>query len=356
MMKAQLRIGFRKNEQGLASFIVVFVMMLIISLVTLSFAQIIRREQRQALDRHLSTRAFYAAESGINTAVNALNNGYPGDKADCGPDASGLLDTSAYTLDAASNTELNCLTIDGSPTNLQYPNLVKGQSLVVPLHTSAAMTTLNFSWQSKTATNATSYATCAAANGLTPQAGWGCTAPLIRVDFLNTSGALTRASTNTVYTVYMYPTSGAGSGTTNYAAGTRGVMANARCAAANTPNDCNMTVNMTGPSRDYYLRIMPYYMDTSLTITPMSGGSPVETSGAQAIIDSTGKALDVTRRLQVRKSLTTQGMIPEFGIESAAGLCKLYLVMAGAAASPSSIDLNLAGGGTLHDGSPCALD
>jgi hypothetical protein len=73
------------------------------------------------------------------TAVNALNNGYPGDKADCGPDASGLLDTSAYTLDAASNTELNCLTIDGSPTSLQYPNLVKGQSLVVPLHTSAAM-------------------------------------------------------------------------------------------------------------------------------------------------------------------------------------------------------------------------
>jgi hypothetical protein len=356
-MKTQKHTSFEQNEKGMASFIVVFVMMLMISLVTLSFAQVIRREQRQALDRHLSARAFYAAESGINTAVNALNNGYPGDKTNCGPDGSGLLDTAAYTLDGPSNTELNCLTIDGSPTSLEYPNLVQGKALVIPMHASANMSTLTFSWQSKAATAATSYASCNAGNGLTPQASWGCTAPLLRVDILDTnSGVMNRASTNNVYTAFLYPTSGAGTVTSNYSAGTRGVMINARCAAANGPNDCNVTLNMTGGSRHFYVRIKPYYADASLNITPLSGGSPVEISGAQAVIDSTGKAVDITRRLQVRKSLTQQGVTPDFAIESASGLCKRYLVMAGSSATPASIDLNVSSGGTLHDGSPCALD
>lgn len=356
-MDVRLRIHFWKNEQGIASFIVVFIMMLIISLVTLSFAQVIRREQRQALDRHLSARAFYAAESGINTAVNALNNGYPGDKTNCGPDGSGPLDISAYTLDAPSETELNCLTIDGSPTSLEYPSLVKNQSLMVPMHGSSNLTTLTFSWQSKTATSTTSYATCSAGNGFTPQSSWGCMAPLLRVDILDTNGGtVTRGSTNNVYTAFMYPTPGAGAGSGTYSAGARGAIINARCAAANAPNDCNVTLNMPGTSRDFYIRIKAYYMDMSLALTPLAGGSPVEISGAQAVIDSTGKAVDVTRRLQVRKSLTAQGMIPEFAIESAAGLCKRYMVMTGSAATPSSIDLSVLSGGTLHDGSPCALD
>jgi hypothetical protein len=89
----------------------------------------------------------------------------------------------------------------------------------------------------------------------------------------------------------------------------------------------------------------------------MSGGSPVETSGAQAIIDSTGKALDVTRRLQVRKSLTTQGMIPEFWYRIRCGDCVSYTLSWQGLRHPQAVlTLNLAGGGTLHDGSPCALD
>jgi Tfp pilus assembly protein PilX len=358
MMKAGISTHIFKDERGLASFIVTFVLMLIISLVTLSFAQIIRREQQQALDRHLSSRAFYVAESGINLAINALNNGYPGSKTDCAPDGSGQLDTTAYVLDGPSGTELNCLTIDDSPTSLEYSSVLRGQSLVIPINAQSNMNRLDFSWQSTTATTTTSYAGCNPGNGFTPQASWGCAGPLFRIDMVDTNGALNRGSlTNGVFTVFLYPTPGGGAGFTTFNAGNRGAIVNARCAAASTPKHCNVTMNMPGGSRQYYARVLAYYSDATLTITPHNGASPVELAGAQAIIDSTGKAQDVTRRLQVRKSLANSEAVPEFGVDAAAGLCKRYLVMAGNG-TPGSAVLNLSpiGGGTLHDGGPCALD
>ena len=42
--------------------------MIVMSLIVLGFAQISRRNQRESLDRQLSTQAFYAAESGVNDA------------------------------------------------------------------------------------------------------------------------------------------------------------------------------------------------------------------------------------------------------------------------------------------------
>lgn len=344
-----------RDERGLASFIVTFTLILIISLVVLGFAQIIRREQRQALDRNLSSRAFYAAESGINTAVSALNNGYSGAKPDCRPDGSGLLDSNAYTLDAASNTELNCLTIDDTPTSLEYPSVSKGQSLVVPIFAQSNMNRLEFSWQSTTASSATSYAACSASNGFLPQASWTCSAPVLRVDMIEVTSGISRSSSGNVYSVFMYPTVGGGGPTINYTAGSRSNMVNARCSAANTPNDCKVTLNMPGGVRNYYARIVAYYTDAKLTITPSNGTNPVELAGAQAIIDSTGKAQDITRRLQVRKSLSNIGAVPSFGIDAAAGLCKRYLVMKGNGTVGNSV-LNVQSGGTLHDGSPCALD
>src|SRR5580698_3119973 len=80
------------NQTGLASFLVTLIMMIIISLVVLGFAQIARHEQREALDNQLSSAAYYAAESGVNDAVNAIqNDNYlglnPTGKSTCAPDA-----------------------------------------------------------------------------------------------------------------------------------------------------------------------------------------------------------------------------------------------------------------------------
>ena len=47
-------------------------LMIVISLIVLGFAQISRRNQRQSLDRQLSTQAFYAAETAVNDAADLI--------------------------------------------------------------------------------------------------------------------------------------------------------------------------------------------------------------------------------------------------------------------------------------------
>ena len=142
----------RHNQEGLASFIVVISLMLIISLIVLSFSRIVRNEQRQVLDRNLSARAFYAAESGVNTAVALIKQGnLVGDKTDCLGDP---LKADDYAVDKNANTEVTCLTIDPDPETLKY-TIAKGESRVIPLKGSAALGGLKFSWQDSNATAST---------------------------------------------------------------------------------------------------------------------------------------------------------------------------------------------------------
>ena len=58
-----------RNQDGLVSIIIVVILMIVISIIVLSFAKVVRNEQRQTLDRQLSTQAYYAAESGVNTCL-----------------------------------------------------------------------------------------------------------------------------------------------------------------------------------------------------------------------------------------------------------------------------------------------
>ncbi|HSX32249.1 MAG TPA: pilus assembly PilX N-terminal domain-containing protein, partial [Candidatus Saccharimonadales bacterium] len=60
------------KESGMVAIMVTIILMIVISLIVLGFAQIARRNQRQSLDRQLSTQAFYAAETGVNDASKVI--------------------------------------------------------------------------------------------------------------------------------------------------------------------------------------------------------------------------------------------------------------------------------------------
>ena len=63
----------KNNEQGLVAIVVTLIIMLVLTLIVTGFAQLARREQREALDRQLASQALYAAESGVNAAEAAVN-------------------------------------------------------------------------------------------------------------------------------------------------------------------------------------------------------------------------------------------------------------------------------------------
>src|SRR5688500_17746685 len=125
--------GNNKNQQsGFVAIIVTMIIMVVLILITTGFMRIIGREQRQDLDRQLSSQAFYAAETGINNAARALTDPATPlmvDKNECGPSSTPPLSlhfpAGSNVVDASSGIEYTCLTIDRTPRSLEYSALGK---------------------------------------------------------------------------------------------------------------------------------------------------------------------------------------------------------------------------------------
>lgn len=337
------------GQRGMASFIVVIVLMLIISLVTLGFAKVIRRQQRQVLDRNLNTQAFYAAESGINLAQKVLtqNPTLPA-KTQCGADANFTFTTGTPSLivDGNTNVSVNCLTTNTSLTSLDYQTVSKYRSLVVPVNgvnaagVPTAVNSLTLSWDNTVPTSGY----CGARVGFPAAASWSCKAPLLRIDLVDVSGTFDRSALpGRTYTFFAYPlTSG---GTTTFTGGTQGAIVNGQCNTANTPYHCNLTINGLA-STNYAMRVLSMYSNASLNVR---AGGAVLLSGAQALIDATGKAQDVVRRVQVHIPLAGNQYVPDFGVQSASGICKRYLVDSG------TVTLDPADGNITDAANICAI-
>ncbi len=112
---------------------------------------------------------------------------------------------------------------------------------------------------------------------------------------------------------------------------------------------CNVTI--TGLSAgSYTMRVRSIYNSNSLTVTATTtGGVASDLTGNQALIDSTGKANDVLRRVQARVPLRkSNDTIPDFAIESVDSLCKRFRAAPGIVATTDI--------GLITDGSnPCGL-
>jgi hypothetical protein len=122
----------RKNEQGFASIVVALILIIVLALMTIAFAQLARREQQNALSKQLANQAYYAAESGVNDAYAQIQkwvkSGLPdidpntciGKDPNTGgkvPELQPLIDS--YSLDAQHGVSYSCMLL-----NLQPPNLL----------------------------------------------------------------------------------------------------------------------------------------------------------------------------------------------------------------------------------------
>lgn len=329
-----------RKQAGLVSFTVTLIMMMVITLIVLGFSQVVRRNAREALDRQLSSQAFYAAESGVNvttaTLINYVKTNGSGNMATKTTCATGVNPTeyapgnlpsgagaTITALNAADNIGYSCVLVDPSPPNLQYKKLDAGNSIVVPLLTSGPLTSLTFSW-SRQDSLPTNCAPSGLAYTLPAGTDWGCDHALLRVDIVpvpnpsspNLNGGITK-------TVFMNPR-GDNSGGNVALGGNASYVVSASSCGSGT---CTVTVTGLGGT-SYYARITPEYrgVDT-LTLTPNSG---VTFKGVQAVVDVTGKAQDVLRRIQARVSLTAttnSADIPANAVASSATICKKFNIL-----------------------------
>ncbi|MEK7153862.1 MAG: pilus assembly PilX N-terminal domain-containing protein [Patescibacteria group bacterium] len=330
--------NLRQSERGMISIMTTMILMIVISLIVLGFAQISRRNQRESLDRQLSTQAFYAAESGINDVREliqgavAAGTAVPG-KTGCTDTGPGAFYASLNPdLDAAKNVKYSCMLVDPSPTRLRFSN-VGTTSIVVPLVSAGGnFSQIRLDWQSKLAGSPVTGCPATTNNVFSATGSWSATCGfgVLRFDLVPASGALNADSLrNATMTTFAVPFRTGGATTVPYAASAANT--NNRAGVRCTTSGCNLSV--TGLSQSsYYMRITSLYRDVSLQISATNGGgAAIEMEGAQAVIDATGKAQDVLRRVQVNVPLraTSQNELSDYAIQSTDSICKRFAVMNG---------------------------
>lgn len=322
-----LMITNKTDDSGMASIITATVLMIVVSLITLGFTRVMQREQRQATDRVQSSQAFYAAESGVNDAFSMINT-LPIKKTDC--DVSSFPNNGVIDL---SRPEVNysCVLVDKEPTDIEFRNstISTDQSKIFPIESNTVINSITFEWSDDQTALTLPNANC---SDLPTVGAWGGSRPaMLKLDLVQTpGGTFTREQLiDSTYSMYLSPVS-AVCGTNTQAIGVHlGEPNKGRVVPVSCTNgsgyQCSFT--LTGlSSSQYTARIRAIYTPAErLRITAENSASPgtdLPLRNAQALIDSTGKANDVVRRIQVRVPLTSAYPLPEFALQVTDGVCK----------------------------------
>jgi len=330
-------IKLRNQESGLVSLIVAITFIVIISLITTSFALLSRREARQSLDRQLSTQAFYAAESGINDAVRAVKSGTT-NITDC----NGINTNSAFQPDLGDGLSYTCVLVTENPTSLEFGPIETNSPEIVRVQAPSTIGRLRISWQDY----AGNQTFAPAGTPLLPQTGtvnsYADDTGLLRTTIIPVTNNLNRTDLiNNSQNLFMYPGT-AGSpgdfGSYSYVSGqtSQGAFVDGKCHTGNIPPTfplyCNVDVEGLSAlgTNVFYVRLQGVYRTSKVTIQAYTAGSgnndPLKLSNGQTIIDATGKANDVLRRIQVRVPVTTKYVTPPGAFVSADNICKLLSI------------------------------
>jgi len=338
----------KHKEAGMVAIMVTLILMIVISLIVLGFAQVSRRTQRQALDRQLSTQAFYAAETGVNDAVKVIQDAIASgstveDKPDCNSDGNGFYAEPKLKpdIDEDNGVSYSCLTVDPEPTTLDYKNIGENSS-VIPLSAASSINNVTLTWRTldSVTDNPTPAATCRPnlTNPFLTTSAWSatnCGYGVLRIDLVPTAGSSlsTNGLQNATMTAFVVPlSSNVNCGTTpgcvssvNYTTGG----GNSRLGVVCTDSACSLRIANLSQTQ-YHLRVSSIYKDVSLQIVARdAGNAALNLRGAQALIDVTGKAQDVLRRIQVRVPLTASStnILSDYAIQSTDPICKRFSVM-----------------------------
>jgi Tfp pilus assembly protein PilX len=333
------------NQQGIVSLLITMIMMIVITLIVLGFTQVVRRNQREALDSQLGTQAYYAAESGVNAAQTFIKTHLTAGVTLPNTTANGCATYTDATASLAVPTNIGtgvaftCVTINPTPGSLVVNNV--GQATASVLHaqsSSGNFGTLTFKW-----TPNVSGGGCPSAGGTYPIAtNWSCGYGILRVDILKASGlanwqAVTLA--NATSSLYLQPsTSNSGNLTVSFGGTTKAFRGT--CLPAN--GSCSVTIDVsTAAASDFWLRLSTIYQDAP-TVEVFANGGALTFQNGQVVIDSTGRAQDQVKRIQVRLPVTQAStQVPAYGLMSTGEICK---------------DLSLSSVTSFYDAGQCGTD
>jgi Tfp pilus assembly protein PilX len=366
MMLMQMKLlKLTDDESGFASIIIAMVLILVLSLMTVGFVTLMSREQLSALDKQLSSQAYYAAESGINDATAAINAGYNGNKTFCGPygqngdptvansNLSVNAANAATEFLAASNSNsvginnstaasYTCLLINQDPQFITLNPTVSWPPKVTELvgllnGNQTQINSININWKAQSYPNNqvkffSAPTSCDNSPVFPPSGdttdGVGYTG-IVEAEIIPVSYPITRNSLiQDAYTAYLCP-SMLGVSSKTYSAGAGGINTGSGDVIdgdCNTTNYCNAQINGLSIARTsiVFVVLQSIYAASTVQLTAYDNNSPanqLDLGGAAVLIDSTGKAQDVLRRVEVESPINANYDIPG-GTAAIDSICK----------------------------------
>jgi hypothetical protein len=320
------------DERGFASLVVAFIFIIIMSLVTVGFAQLARHEQQNSLDKQLAHQAYYAAESGLNEirselpAMEANPTGINPNTCLGAPYVQGITpaNPNAGTIDTSTDVTYTCALVNLNPPQLVGSDTSTFGSLNFVFATTPAtlsLTTMTFSWGSNDQpsphnTPQTSF------NGVLPQLGsWGSHPPFVQFSItpVNPGGLpFSRDSLiNNTFTAFLYPSTGpisdsAGKplpvGSIAYApdalypnsSPTNAQIVGATYDSTNTQYPFSVTITgLPGtPGETWDVHVIYFYDPLKVSLgNYLAGSTSLNTTNSEAQVDVTGKAKNVVKRI-----------------------------------------------------------
>lgn len=364
------------SQSGVVSIFTVIFFMIFISIIVVGFIKVVTDEQRQATDNDLSSSALASAQSGAEDGKRILLycNAQSGPtKATCDAAlASTACDavTSRNTLTGPLDIDVDrangrqegivstnpayeqrytCMTIATKTNSVEDIAVENGTSELIPLSGVGNFDTVQFSWHA-TADDRDKKPTVFVSGNLLPsQPDWkdassGDRYPAaMRLEFIAYQKNALKLDNldNDSRTLLLLPgrNSSPSVGTIAVSADTRTVDPNDRVIAAAPilarcdplkQYACTMAVSLSGlpstASHSYFLRVSAIYGSAYIKAELKNNGSIVQFDGVQPVIDVTGRANDVFRRIQTRVQYESQYFLPQYALESGARICKNMLV------------------------------
>lgn len=374
----------RQRQSGAVSLFVVIFAALLITIVTVSFVQLMVKDQQQATTSDLSQSAYDSAQAGVedakrlllldqscknNTAASTVNcaaiasalTPAPGQsETDCDTlSKAGLVgETNGETIIEQSDTDnsldqaYTCVKV-GVNTDDYKRDLAVNESLLVPITGVSTFDSVEVSWFSRddisSITNdpTIGFPTTGADVSLPPVGDkWKSTYPsLLRTQLLQTGTSFKLSdfddsadgNKSDANTLFLYP-SATGLEDKDFALDARraptGTPQQIKCSTSFVSSEyaCKATIKLPSPidgntaNRNAYLRLTSLYNGAHFKVRLKSGSEYVKFNGVQPIVDSTGRANDMFRRVQARVELSGDFTYPEAAIDMQGNLCKNFTI------------------------------
>lgn len=349
------------SERGAVSLFVVIFASLLITTITISFMQLMVRDQEQAMLGDLSASAYDSAVAGVEDAKRALLM-----QEDCAGNSSPSCNAIRSAIDSGECTTLSsilggsaeetpiirtqgdrkleqaytCVKITENTADYIGSMESTSSATLIPLRARAQFDKIIISW----GLNKNGGAINLSSNSVKlPPSGtenWPANRPaLLRAQLINGGSSFRLSDFNdTGYSnsLFLYPSS-EGTNIAEFALdGRRGAIPGepqpVRC-NANTPSGayaCQMTIDVnpsiSANSQTAFLNLVAFYASTDFKIELRSGSIPVLFDGVQPEVDSTGRANDLFRRVVSRVELNNTFNYPVAALETRYSICKSFSV------------------------------